>query len=49
VLKESIAVSYEPVERDGRKGLLEFVTTKGGGSESRPSQKSVEHDLNAIS
>lgn len=32
-------ISYRSLPRGDRKGLLEYVVTRGGGSESRPSQK----------
>lgn len=38
-LRDDLALMYEPAEQAGRRGLLEFVTTKGGGTESRPSQR----------
>lgn len=34
----SLAIEYEPVKVEGREGLFEYVTTKGGGNESRPAQ-----------
>jgi hypothetical protein len=40
----SIHVVYSAVDRDGRKGLLTHVLTKGGASEMRPRQRSAQLD-----
>jgi hypothetical protein len=44
---DALYVSYSPVERGGKKGLLTQVTTKGGSSAMRPKQRSAARNTAA--